>query len=466
MILDSEYRGRWWLPENPEELLPGVLKPTADGESVLELSGSFEVRSHIQSLSETDLVLGMSDSGKKITLYKCLETGTTISAPGFTTSVLSPSAVFVGAHFLNVAQITFKKLFVHLAYLDEWVNRSGFDIQDLTAAGDVTIKYARPEPVLVKARDDLSVGFDVSLSGLRRDIVQTKVNLVQKTYLRLEPSSDLALEQYLELMSCVQDFLTLAVNRAVYPLSMQGKTEANKEAVNGKDHFPLVDVYYLPAQRPVSAKKVMPYDMLFEYSDIAGRFEQLLATWFEKAETLGPVLSLYFGTLYNPRMYIEHSFLNLIHAVEAFHERVHGGEYISSAEYEPICKDLVAAIPEVVGEDHRQSLKSKLKFGNEFSLRKRLKETFIDNEEILCEYISNQRKFIGMVVDTRNYLIHHDEELREVAASGSDLFWLTEKLRVLVETCLLRESGFSKEEISNLFQRNKTYQWRKQHAGS
>ena len=62
------------------------------------------------------------------------------------------------------------------------------------------------------------------------------------------------------------------------------------------------------------------------------------------------------------------------------------------------------------------------------------------------------------MVDTRNYQTHHDEDLKERAADGEDLYRLTQKLKMLLEVCLLTEIGFNLEEIKALFLRNSKYQ--------
>lgn len=116
------------------------------------------------------------------------------------------------------------------------------------------------------------------------------------------------------------------------------------------------------------------------------------------------------------------------------------------------------AIPDWVRSDFRESLKSKLKYGNEFSLRKRLKEIFSKYQEILNEFIENKNAFIEKVVNTRNYQTHHDEDLRKRAAKGEGLYRLTQKLKKLLEICLLIELGFSREQIKGLFSRNRRYQ--------
>ena len=193
--------------------------------------------------------------------------------------------------------------------------------------------------------------------------------------------------------------------------------------------------------------------------DISGRFDSFLRNWFEKVDLLEPIYDLYFGTLYNPRMYSEQKFLSLVQAIESFHQRIHGGEYMSVEEYEPVYDALVNAIPDWVSSDLKYRLKEYLKYGREFSLRKRMKDIIYIYQANTDRFIGNKNAFIEKVVDTRNYQTHHDEDLKERAAGGEELDRLTQKLKVLLEVCLLTELGFSSEEIKGLFSRNSRYQY-------
>ena len=103
-------------------------------------------------------------------------------------------------------------------------------------------------------------------------------------------------------------------------------------------------------------------------------------------------------------------------------------------------------------------MKSRIRYGNEFSLRTRLRGIFESDkyQEIISEFIENKDAFIGAVVDTRNYLTHYEGE--EKAAIGEEIDPFIQKLKILLEICLLTELGFSSEEIKKLFQRNRKYQ--------
>jgi hypothetical protein len=100
MIEEFEYKGRWWLPDDPEEKIDGTLSFTPGEGAVLDLIGSFE---NIKSTNykgsitkkvwagkpfEPEIVLGTSSDGKNITLHKCFVTNGSDSSSGFPTCIL------------------------------------------------------------------------------------------------------------------------------------------------------------------------------------------------------------------------------------------------------------------------------------------------------------------------------------------------------------------------------------------
>lgn len=62
----------------------------------------------------------------------------------------------------------------------------------------------------------------------------------------------------------------------------------------------------------------------------------------------------------------------------------------------------------------------------------------------------DKKSFINKVVNTRNYLTHYDQGLKNQAAGDEELVHIIQKLKLLMEICLLSELGFSLDEIKSL----------------
>ena len=70
--------------------------------------------------------------------------------------------------------------------------------------------------------------------------------------------------------------------------------------------------------------------------------------------------------------------------------------------------------------------------------------------------------FIDIVYDTRNYLTHYTEELEKKAATGEELFYLTECLSIALQVCFLRglsTAVFDSQRCVEVFRKHELYQF-------
>jgi hypothetical protein len=114
--------------------------------------------------------------------------------------------------------------------------------------------------------------------------------------------------------------------------------------------------------------------------------------------------------------------------------------------------EIINSIP----TEYREWLEGRLTYSNEPTLRRRLREIFDKYSDVLSKYIENKDDFMNKVVVTRNYLTHYDAHLKEHAADGEELYHISEKLRLLIEICLLTELGFDPIKIKTLLSRSGT----------
>jgi len=123
-------------------------------------------------------------------------------------------------------------------------------------------------------------------------------------------------------------------------------------------------------------------------------------------------------------------------------------------EHDKRIEEILNTIP----EKNKEWLKSRLVYSNEPTLRERLREIFDEYSKIVNNFIEDKKTFIQKVVVTRNYLTHYDSSLKDQAAEREELYHITQKLKILLEVCLLAQLGFSFDDIKSLISRNKRYQ--------
>ncbi len=451
-----EYKGIWWLADRPEEKASGTLKYTPAEGAILDLIGSFKDIKDFNNMLKPEIILGISSDGKPITLYKCFEKSSARSYRGLLTSSFYANLVFVGAHFQDAKDIKFKSMSVYYSYLDEWVGISGFEIKQLWEGKGVVIRYKLPEPIRADISDKL--GLEINFHAIGPNFPFFQINIEQKTEIKIITSEDTSFEDYRKLIFQIRNLLTLATMQSVQVLNIRGTTKANQEMIDDEVYYPPTEIFYKQLYIPQENQKLHRSEMLFSFRDISDKFEYFLKNWFENLGLFEPVYDLYFATLHNPHMYIGNKFLNLVQAIETFHRYRYGGKYLSDEEYKLIYNTLINAIPKGAQKELKERLEEYISYGNEFSLRKRMKKIIDIYQDLLNFFIEDRKSFIEKVVNTRNYLTHHSEDLKERAVKGEDLYYLTQKLKICLETCLLNEMGFSLKNIRHLFTENLNYQ--------
>jgi len=455
-----EYAGIWWLPEKHELQVSGTLYFNYKEGARLSLIGSFVELQKLDALLSTKIILGLTQDGKQITLYRCHEKNRNINFFGLINSEFSVDVVFIGCHFEKEEDILFEKLSISYTNLDEWVGISGFQfdtkVDQKGYLKRFVVVYTPPQKFGAKIQNyNINISFDFNYKIDSRFIIQLK----QITVIEIETKSPVHFTNYMEtIVEYIRGFLSLAIGESVYPIKIIGKSKASVTKL--KDERVVLNnifIFYKLGRFADFSKRVYAHDMLFTYRDISDKLELYLENWISKSEILRPVYELYFSTLYNPSMYLNLQFLSLIQALEAYHRRIYGGKYISDEDYTRMYKAFIKVIPKNIDPGFRNSLFEKIKYLNELSLRRRLKDLFKKYKNVVKPVIPDKKKFIDSIKNTRDFLTHYDKNLESKSKKGKELYRLTQKIKFLLEICFLSELGMSDEIIRNLIKRNERY---------
>jgi len=242
MISEIEYRGQWWLPEYPERSIYGALTFSQEKGAVLSLEGSFTHDPNIGELFNPPIVNGISSTGIRITLSRCLGKGLTISSGGNSTSKLYAHNVFAGAHFKNEDDISFNVVEADFSHLYNWLGISGFKHRH--KGEEIHIRFKRPESInaLINSQIALTMGFGYAYNPMNL----REVDLKQSTGIRLLPVEKMNYYDFREVIRQFQDFLSLATMEYVYPTSIIGISDSeDKKIVEGEDvYIPRIKILY------------------------------------------------------------------------------------------------------------------------------------------------------------------------------------------------------------------------------
>jgi hypothetical protein len=457
MFENFETRGVWWLPSDSNKKIHGRLIYDRFSGAILELNGSFEPITEINKLHEYDIINGLA--GSEITLFKCWDKGHQIQFPGTLNSQYYANCLFKGKIFTNSSEIKFKEASINYHLLNTWINLSGIKVTPDGKTNNFKIETHTIDPILVDINENvtLSLTFPISIYMNTKDGIEYTIK--QNASFYIESKNEIPFEEFLKISFIFQQFLSLCTNEPIQIIEFIGEVSVADEGIDKKP------VEYFGRIQSDILKKIEgkhPNEMPVSLDIIKDRLNIILQNWYAKYELLKDVFSLYFALQYNPKMYVEHKFLNLIYCLESYHRRKFDGQYLSEVNYQLFKETMIASIPDISDEnysDFKQGYIQSFEYGNELKLRKRLKLLIKECEPVINKYIKNNRKFIDIVINTRNYRTHFDKKIEHLAISKSREFYVINlQLKLLVEVCIFKELGFDLSEIEAILSKNREYQ--------
>lgn len=184
-----------------------------------------------------------------------------------------------------------------------------------------------------------------------------------------------------------------------------------------------------------------PFNFFLTQKAVDQNFEGIAKKWFDIYDKASNSIQLAISILSSKELWLHVRFLSLMQALEGFHRSKSDDLYIPPDEYETIKNALNAAIPDSVSSAHRQSLKARIRYGNEVSLNKRLNSlTSLLSDEI-CETVLGASKVPRKWVDTRNYYTHWDEKSKEGILDTREMHDVCKRLELMLRIVWLQEVG-------------------------
>ncbi len=441
MVDEIEYKGEWFIPDISKIKLSGTLKIKKNNQAILELICPFNLitkffnSNQISATPQIDIICGISLLNY-ITLINC-------RYPFFfgvlkNEIVFKPNIVFIGKSFNKDSDILFNNMNIEISYLDKWTNINKTNIQESTD-NNIKLEFKKPDPIQIflDKHFRLSICFDFN-----KNITQTgDINLSSRPYLKIETEKEKErhYDDFLQMLYIFQRFLVLVILEPIYPLSLKGTTKDNE----------FVEIFYAGGN---DTPEIIPNpDILFSLNEISKQLTSCFKNFIDKKDVLTVVFDIYLGTVYTKSIYVENLFLSLVFAIEAFHRRIIGGDYQDRKTYlEGIYNKLIEAIPNDINDDFKNSLISKLKYGYQYSMRKRLVGLIRIlpikiRDHLICGYSNDQ--FVDAVLETRNYLVHY-EPIGNNKLDIRKAFNLVKKLKMLLHLLLLNEIGINIEGIN------------------
>lgn len=423
-----EITGYWYFPPNYEKSYSGTLL-IEKGEIELKLLDCSD-------LPESRFTVhGISTKGKKITLYRCFATSQNRSIPGIPSVILTANYYFEGEYLLEET-LNFDCAYLKFTFLDKWLDIGGYEVfSDSEFENDVTVKYKLPEAITFY--EDEYVKFIFLFQSYFPLFAPTHdCQIKQESLILIEHKSNFTLDIFWDYITTIKSFLTLAFF-----------SEPNIEELSFKKDETFLKVIYDHQNNSIPKPKSHKRHFLFDYKIIEPEFVNIFKKWYELNKTIDPVMGILLELFSNRNVNNENKFLNVMQAIETFHRRTRNNEKEDQPTFKAKITDIISTSP----EKYKNWLKEKLLFSNEPTLKERLEELFSEIDTSLIKHLfPDHIKLITQAKDTRNYYTHFGVTLERKAVKKVELYYLTERFKLLLLILLLKETNIDEQKATKI----------------
>ena len=444
---EETFVGEWFLPPDGKakvRAISGALKWTMR-RAKLELHDCFtQTMGDIygDEFHEYAVVHGRSIKNDLISLVNA--TGT-IGAINFghgavrQTEVIRSSMLVVGAHVEPDSLYT--DITARIPGLELWLNGGGMTMAFAHQAGEKPKAYVFtvaevPSEVFAIPQIGASIAFTVSRSMATPRGHDVRV----QTYgsVRIVPDEPKSLDWFISQINKICTLLGYVGGTPLGPDRIQARHSAQREPLD-----------VLVALRQ---DKVCDFDHANKFfmlrTALGDQLGPIIQQWFELYDAVEIASQLGFEVLASEGLWLHIEYLTLMHALEGFHRATSEGFYMPTEKYDAVRDAIIASIPPQVHGSHRSSLKSRIEYGNEISLSKRLADLANRLDDGLKRRLFGlDKKVPRSWVDTRNYCTHWDEKSRANALEGIEMHRASTRLRMLLRVLYLDLVGVPSDTI-------------------
>jgi len=444
MRIEKKYKksGYFWLPEQEDKKIHGVLSIVDGGEAELEIIGLFQGDESSEDPDSFDRILGFVEEDGLVTLDNCFYTKTNRTYGGISKSTLYVNRVFCGATWGKDKAITFNTFSFAVDCLDEWMRINGIEVDTDPHNEKTTITYTPSE----KRRFELDNGMILEINFAYSTFHSlTEGSLTQRAYFRLESKEQRELEDFINISFKITNFMCFAVDDVVSIKNVSATSPEIQKKIGDKQSPVPIKIYYQSTTYVENISTKNWPRMFFTYRTIESNAQDVFNKWINAYEYLSPAMNLYFSTKVNAQKYVDGKFLALAQGLETYHRRTSELTLMEPAKFSELVSEVLKGCP----EEHVEWLQGRLMHGNEINLRKRLKLIIEPFKDYLGTK-SQRSKLLKNIVDTRNYLTHYSESLADAAVDGVDLWNLCQKMEAIFNLHFLKVIGFTDSEIESV----------------
>ncbi len=403
------FHGEWWVPAEADMdnqgLFPmvhkgheakhtGTLTYCEDSDSKLEF---YHVPSKYQATfyDNNEVMWGVDANGHIFTLFNVVREGPFNG--DFTNTVFSVGLILMGEHVLSMKEPKYNQCIVQFPYLRNW------------AFHDNLIKTPKdrshPQPIidLSKLVTLVEVKVDNAITWVLRDkvVVNRSVydfSINQLTEFVIDADKATPVDTFLKHVREFSQFLSVALYGEQRPSEVRLYRKAQNRSVQ------------LLFKKDIS---VDPHaNKLIKFDELKEQVPAMLRVWHQNYDKIAPISSYLVDSLRKKNEFSVPDFLIIAQALDGYHKR-----FVNKKNGKDIKK-------------YEEQIKVLL---NQFKDVQVIQECNIDPE---------------VLKDTRHKYSHlYPDDEKSLAVEGDELYWLTEKCKILLTCCVLNMMGLTNAEI-------------------
>lgn len=438
-----EIWGHWWLPEKPQNRVAGKLTSHL-GNLELKLLGRFEGVDINARNTVLPVIHGVGDA-TNFTLWRSVQESPSFKAPGSLEQTFSKMRIVAGGHFNTEADTLFSGVTFEAPQIGPWLQK--LPVKRKMQEANVSYELSQFRTCLFKSEiNGNTIEFGANIQT--RDEQYASYGFDVMPVASIDFASPKICSESMEHVEALADLLTILVGEDVEQRAIRFRISGENSS------FPFIYEF----RPPKDVKLIDEHDVLVPRRLLDGSLKAVFEKWTEDRKRLSDSVALLCDVLDRERPASHVQLLLLAQSLEAFHRNVVGGEYLPKEDYEPARKALEDAIPDFIQRDHRESLKARLKYGYQLSLRKRLVELFEPMKDTVFPALDlDMKNFVRDLVDARNDFTHWEQDREKERPNGAHLANLLSNARALTQLVLLRHLGVNESVV---VQRMLTSPWR------
>jgi hypothetical protein len=418
---EDSWRGRFWLPEHPDDIQRGILTYTPDKGLRLVLIGGFTDNVWLPTENPHTRVLSSGTrrwplihgavGNQRATLIDCVAVSSSSYFMGreVAEQEIRAQVCLLGVLLTDPGAQVFSEVSVEIENLTGWDSRPDmvWKIEQPEAGRrptrwEISVEPAEPRTVTI---GDLTVElhrwYRLPSYDSRRGRLEAATFAV--SHFTLSSTEPKSVDVWMETAGVLQDLITLAMDTPCAVLKAEVKpTDELKNDPNSAVRNQVVVYARHVVNGDPDASGAEGWDAPFILGVEGVAYEDVVTRWFKTHDRFRVACDMILGLIYRSEGYIQTQLITAVAAAEAFHQALRMKPPMPNSEFNKLKKALLAVVP-----DSRKRWLSEKLGRNAHTLKNRLTDLAArPDSRVMAELLPNPEGWASAAKDARNVVAH------------------------------------------------------------